>query len=111
VLGVRCTHCDAADSDFVSGLYLDDVFEAVPPQQGADSTGYDEHRSAGDPPERREVEVVVVDMGDQDCIDAERIEPGCNSDSTQMEHPRTDHRIGQQADPVQLEEHGAVAEP
>jgi hypothetical protein len=50
-------------------------------------------------------------MGDQDCIEAERIEPGCNSDSTQVEHPRTDHRIGQQADPVQLEEHGAVAEP
>jgi hypothetical protein len=55
--------------------------------------------------------VVVVDMGDQHGIEAERIESGSSSDSTQVEHPRTDHGIGQQADAVQLEEDGAVAEP
>jgi len=55
--------------------------------------------------------MVVVDMGDQDCIDTQRIEPRGCSDSTQVEHPRTDDGIGQQADPVQLEEDGAVAEP
>jgi hypothetical protein len=50
-------------------------------------------------------------MGDQHGIEAERIESGSSSDSTQVEHPRTNDGISQQADAVQLEEHGAVAEP
>ena len=111
VLGVRCTNRDAAYLLFVTGLDLDDVLEAAPAQQGAGAARHDEEWGTSEQPERREVEVVVVDMRDEHHIGPMLVEPESGADASQVEHPRAYHRIGQQAYSVDFEENGAVAEP
>ena len=62
VLGVRRANRYTAYLRFVPGLDLDHVTEATSPQPGAGAARNDELRGAPERLERREIEVVVVDM-------------------------------------------------
>ena len=88
VLGVRGANRDAAYLLFVTGPDLDDVVEAAPSQQGAGSARHDESWGTSEQPERREIEVVVVDMRDEHHIEPMLVEPESGADALQVEHPR-----------------------
>ena len=70
------------------GPDLDDVVEAAASQQGAGPARHDESRGTSEQPERREIEVVVVDMRDEHHIGPMLVEPESGADALQVEHPR-----------------------
>jgi hypothetical protein len=88
VLGVRGTNRDAADLLFVTGLDLDDAVEAAAPQQGAGPARHHESWGTSEQPERREIEVVVVDMRDEHQIGPMLVESESRAEASQVEHPR-----------------------
>jgi hypothetical protein len=87
------------------------VLEAAASHQGTGAARYDKEWGTSEQPERREVEVVVVNMRDEHHIWSLFVEPESSADASQVEHTQAYQRVGQQAYSVDFEENGAVAEP
>ena len=83
--------------------------EAGPPNERPGPGGRDYPRSAAEQAERGQVEVIVMQMRDEDRVNAAR-HLGRRAVAAQVGDPGAQHRIGQEAHTAVLEEHGGVAE-
>ena len=98
-------HRDGPDLDDLADVHLGDLCEAAPADRPAHPARHDDLRSPAEQLERREVEVIPVGVRDERGIDvAHRLEIDASAPS-QVEHSRPKHRIGEQANPVELEKH------
>ncbi len=98
-------HRDGSDLDDLADVHLGDLCEAAPAHRPAHPARNDDLRIAAEQLERRKVEVIPVRMRDERGIDvAYRLEVDAPAPS-QVEHSRAKHRIGEQANPVELEKH------
>ena len=97
-----------------AGLARRQLDRAGEPEVGEERTrpGGDEDRHvAVDPAQRGGVGVVVVQMGDQQRVEVPR-DPARRRvpPAPQRADARTEHRVGEQAGPAELEQHGGVAD-
>src|SRR5215211_9216856 len=97
----------ATDPEFFAGLDLDDLFEAPPAEQPARAARYDNRHPPAEIPERGEVEVIVVEMGDEHRVDATQCLDVIERPHTpQVGHTTPEYRIGEEPHAVDLEEDG-----
>ena len=111
MLGERRGHRERADRDRLACLDLDDVSEAPLAHERPEAPWDDDRRDPTEPLERRDVEVVVVGMRDEDRVDAaksRRVDPA--APAPEMAHPRPQDRVGQQTDAVERDLHGRVTD-
>ena len=88
---------------------LGHVGEAATPQQPAQAARDDDGRRAADDVQRGEIEVVVVGVGDEHRVEiAQLLEREARS-ASQVGDARAEQRVGQEARPVQLDEHASNA--
>ena len=90
------------------GGHLEDVLEAPHAEEAADAARRDHRRRAPEPIQGGQVEVVVVGMGDEDCVDAAQgagVDPHA---AAQMRDAGPQQRVGEEADAVERDEHGRV---
>ena len=87
------------------------MLEAGATQPRAGARGDDQRDVAAEVAERRDVEVVPVEMGEDHEVDP--VEPAAMGDGfhpAERADARSRDRIGQDADPVQLDQDGRVAD-
>jgi hypothetical protein len=102
----------AIDRDAVARDELVDVREADAPQRAARALRRDHAHAAPDQPQRPDVEVIEVDVGDQHGIDPlDHVVGRRRPVAAQVGKPPAQQRIGQQAHAADLEQHGRMADP
>ena len=87
---------------------LDDAIEPRAAEDVADVARDDVQRLGSDPLERRQVEVVVVRVGDEDGVDLADLVPPEGGAPAQVGDTPPQERVGQEARPVERDEHGRV---
>ena len=90
---------------------LVDVPESLPPQERAEPPRDDERRLASEPLQGAEIEMVVVGVREEHRVDAPG---GLGVDRhapSQVGCKHAQHRIGEQAHPVERDQDGGVADP
>jgi hypothetical protein len=112
VLGGRGPNRERADARLRALVELQDPREPAAAQEprgaGRDHDGHLPAEAA----ERPDVEMVVVQVGDQYGVELpERGEIGAAGDAHQERDPRPKHWVGQQSHAVELDQHCAVADP
>src|SRR3954469_11843778 len=110
MLGVRRRDLHVAERGGVACRELHDVVPSPPAQQlRAADRDEDAHRAA-EPLQRRQVEVVVVQMREEHRVDiADRA--GRAAHAAEHVHAVAQHGVGHETRPVQLDDDGAVADP
>jgi hypothetical protein len=111
MLGVGHADSNSPEVDLVSGDDLPDGAKATPPQQVAGAGRNDHLSSEVELIEGREVEMVVVDVGDEHHVGScER----CRVDGSlpaEVHDALAKHRVGDDHQTVELERDTAVSEP
>ena len=103
VLRVRRAHLDRPDRDRLPFVDLDHALEAEPLDGMRETPRDDRGRTAVEPAEGRQVEVVAVRVRDEERVRAaQRLEVDRRS-PVQVQHPATKQRIGQEPDAVELD--------
>src|SRR5690242_6483126 len=110
VLGVRGGDTNWTNLHLVAGLDLDDVGEAAPAYALRRGCRDDHTRRSVEERQGPAVQMVVVAVRDEQRIDAFHVR-GRRCDAPQMQQPRPEHRIREQACAVQFDQDGAVADP
>jgi F420-dependent oxidoreductase-like protein len=109
VVGGRGADGDGANGRLIAGVHLGDLAEAAAGEQVSDPARDDDARVAAEAEERREVEVVVVGVGDED-----RVHVGwrllARGDAAEVQERATEHRVGDEPHAVQFEDTRAVAD-
>ncbi len=101
----------ATDVESLAGRDLADVGEPGATQPAARPGRHDERQVPAEVAQGRHIEVIPVEVGEQHEIDA--VEPVAMRHGlhpAQRPHPGARHGIGQDADPVQLDQDGRVAD-
>ena len=103
----RTGHVDA----FADGE-LDDVGEALAREDRRGAARDDDAHVAPEHAQRREVQMIEVQVGDQGRVDAlGHLAPRARAVAAQVRQPRAQHRIGEQAGAADLQQHRRVAHP
>ncbi len=109
--GERRLHPHRADLESLSDSELVDVPESLPLQERAEPSRDDERRLASESLQRPEVEMVVVGVREEHRVDAPG---GLGVDRhapSQVGREHAQHRIGEQAHPVERDQDRGVADP
>ena len=101
-----------ADRGPVAGAELDRLVEAATPERPPAAARDHDRRLPADHPQRREVEMVVVHVGDQHPVDDRATSaPGCGAVAVDdPQQARAQHGVGEQPQSRQLEQHGRVTD-
>ena len=95
-----------ADAYLVADVDLAHVREATHQRAGAHR--HDDRRVLSEPPQRRPVEVVEVDVRDESGVDPFELGTIERYAPSEVPHPGANDGVGQQANPVQLDQYGRV---
>jgi hypothetical protein len=100
-----------ADPVGVARSELDQPAESPALEEGARPGGDDQRHSGADATQRAQVDVVAVEVGDQDRVEALGDFGGGNpAVAAQRSQPAPQGRVGQQPDPVELDQDRGVAD-
>jgi hypothetical protein len=111
VLGIGRLDPQAADRRDVADAQLDHACEAAPAQAPAHAPRHDQPDIAGEQPQRAEVEVVPMRVGDEHGVDAgPRLGQEASHRTGQGARPRAEDRVRQQPDAIEGEHHRRVAQ-
>jgi hypothetical protein len=110
VLGGRGLYSHPAHVGDLARHELLDLREARSAQECAGAGRRQHPDVARQQAKRAEVEVVVVEMGQQHRVELRR-QLRHRPATAQVRDPAAQHRVGEQADATELEEHGGVAQP
>ena len=112
VARLRDAHRECTDGDLVTRRDLAHCIEAAPQQQAPAAARNDEREVARDPPQRGQVEVVAVQVGDQHGVEAAQCcRVGRRNPAPQMRDAVAQERVRQQAHAVEIDQRGAMADP
>jgi hypothetical protein len=102
---------DATDIEPFPGRDLDDVVSG-PAHEPSESLWHNDPRPAANEPKGRQVQVIVMRVGDEDGVDADVVDEMRDGIGVPMEHAQTinEERVGENADAVHLEEDRRVSE-
>ena len=100
-----------ADAGLLPGRELHDRAEALARDERACALGDDHEDTSVEPPEGREVEVVVVEVRDEDDVEAGRLLEVERRGPAQVQDLLAQQRVGERPDAVQLDEDRRVPEP
>ena len=105
----RCR--DAADAESLAGRDLHDVVSG-PAHHLSKSLRHDDAWPAAKPPQGREVQVIVMRVGDQDDVDIDVLDEVGHGLRMAVEQAQPIHeqRVGENAHAIHLDEHGRVSE-
>jgi hypothetical protein len=110
VVGAGRAQGQPADRDLLSRGHLDDVLEATFAQERRQAARHDHRQLPPQALERREVEVVVVGVRQEDRVQVvQRLDVDARRPPQVRDAP-AQQRVGEQPNPVELEEHGGVAD-
>ena len=109
VLRVGRAHGDPADLNRVARRQLVDLPERAA-QRRPGAARDKKPRAVAEPPERREVEMVPVEVRDEHRVERPQGLAGERHDAPQVHDAPAQHRIGEQPHAVELDEHGRVAD-
>src|SRR5439155_20149045 len=111
VFGTYRLDHDAADAESLAGHDLHDVLSG-PAYERSKSLWHDDAWPAAKPPKGREVQVIVMRVGDEDDVDIDVLDEVGNSLRVAVEQAQTIHeqRVGENADAIHLDEDGRVSE-
>src|SRR2546423_2857149 len=111
VLGADRLDRDPADVDPLTGPHLDDLTSGLP-HEPSESFWHDDLRPAADAPKRRQVQVIVMAVRDEDDIDVDVFEEVRHGVAVPVEQaePILEQRVGENADAIRLDEDGRVPE-
>jgi putative membrane protein len=111
VLGVDGLNAYGAHFDLIAGTELANLRRKPAVQKRAGAPRDDDPLRAAQAAQRREVEVVVVDVRDEDCVEVLEASPVERLRAPQHDDSLPQERIGHEPDAVQLEENGRVPDP
>ena len=111
VHGSHGLDADATDRGGLADSCFADVAEAAASHEVTGALGHDQRGRPGQPPQRRQVQVVEVHMGDQHGIDRSGDVVGDGAVAAEVRHAIGEHRVGQQPDATEIEHDGRVAHP
>ena len=97
-----------ADADLVADVDLADVREAS--NEPAAARRHDDRHVGSEQPQRWQVEVVEMDVRDEGGVDALELGRVERYAPPEVPHPGAKDGVGQQADPVQLDQDGRVSD-
>jgi len=102
---------DAANVESLAGRDLHDV-AVGPPQKSAQAAWHDDPRLSSQTAQRRQVEVIVVRVGDEDHVDLDVLEVVGDGVAVTVEKPQTidEERVGENAHAIHLDEDRRVPE-
>jgi hypothetical protein len=111
VLGAYRLDRDPADVDPFTGPHLDDLASGFP-HELSESFWHDDLRPAADAAKRRQVQVIVMAVRDEDDIDVDVFEEVRHGVAVPVEQaePILEQRVGENADAIRLDEDGRVPE-
>jgi len=107
VLGLDRVDVEPAELEGLARGNLPDVPER--PQEARSASGNDDRQLAGECLQRRNVEVVVVQVGEQDAMRVFRHRGG--TVTAEVEDPTTQDRVGDDPLFVQVDDDGRVTQP
>jgi hypothetical protein len=102
---------DAVDVESVTGFHLDDVRKPVVANDRSGPFRDHQLRRPGEQPQRRPVEMVVVQVRDEDRVHRREVDIRRWASAANRPEPRPEHRVGQDLLTAGLEKDGRVAEP
>ena len=110
VLGSNDADREGTDRERLADLDLEDDLEPPLAEQASETARDDNGELRAEPLERREVEVVVVRVGDEDGIETAKRFRVHRDDTAQMDDPIAEERIGDQPDTVEVDDDRRVAD-
>ena len=110
MIGGRRADRDRADLHLVSRDHLDHVLEPTEAQHRPQAPRHDDLRRRAQAPERPQVEVVVVGMGDQHGLCGRQLARRLD-EAPEVDDAPAEDGIGQEPDAVELDRHRAVTKP
>ena len=108
VLSVNRSHRERADRHLLALLQRRDMGEALPAQKAAETLRAHDGQLLAEPFERGQVEVIPVGVRQQHGVEAAQRRGRDRAHAAQVEHARTEHRIGDQPNAVQVDHDGRV---
>ena len=110
MLGRDDANLERADRERLAHLDLEDALEVPLAKQTAESAGQHDRELLPEPLERRQVEMVVVRMGDEHRIDAAQRPGGDGRRAPEMRDAVPQQRVGEEANAVEIDEDRGVAD-
>lgn len=110
VVGGRGFDGDAADGRRLARSDLHDVAVAVQGQEARGPARGDDEVFLAQPAHRAQMQVVGVEMGEENRVQATGVDVGGGGGAQQVADARGEQRVGQQADAVHLDEYRCVTD-
>ena len=110
VLGRHDANLERADGERLAHLDLENALELPLAKETAEPAGQHDRELLPEPFERRQVEMVVVRMGDEHRIDAAQRPGRDGRRAPEMRDAIPQQRVGQEANAVEIDEDRGVAD-